>query len=438
MDHIVGNHIQHFSSVFSVKRMESVAVFQHPNCSLVDGDRVVRNPGAPPLKSAAEYEEIVNEISRYVEAKLVSNLGFVSIPIPDDDSTTSEHTYILASPDWLSATKLLLIIQNAAGSILGIFSRSICTDEGLSKGSMLPYVERALSAGYAVLILRPNTNSTFVYDEVTKKVISKKPILGSESPEIHALYVLENIVPQAENLNHIALLGYGNGASLCKDILLRHMVKAKADGRSEQNKIRAFVTIEASHIIEDDDTIDFKTTIEKIAINMECNAAPRGYRLAYRKKKLGCTSLSLGLPAGQTEVQNVAASIFLALDPVFEYLRIAETDRGCSRSFAIALASSNGHNPPAAEVVVNPNAADELIMNPEPPKAAAAAAPPPPASTPKGGFFSSLFSGGGSSAAKAKSGKAAADDAPPNTKLALTDFDLLKVVGKGAFGKVLI
>jgi hypothetical protein len=413
--------------------------FHHVNCSLVDNDRVVRNPGAPPLKSAAEYEEIVNEIGRFIEAKLTQTMGFVSITIPDDDNAESEHTSILASADWVSSPKMLMIIQNAPGSMLGIFSRSICTDEALSKGSMLPYVERAVAAGYAVLILRPNTNSTFVIDETTKKVISKKPILGSESPELHALYVLENLVPQCESLTHLALLSYGNGASLCKDIFLRHMVKSKADGLAE--KIKAFVTIEASHIVEDDDTIDFKTTIEKIAINMECNQAPRGYRLGYRKKKLGCTSLSLGLPPGQTEVQNVAASISLALDPVFEYLRLAETDRSVSRSFAIAMATAHGHTPQTAEVAVNPNAADELAMaTPEPPKGGAPASPAPPAATPKsGGFFSSIFGGGSKTPTNgnAKGGKAV-DDEKPNTKLSLNDFDLLKVVGKGAFGKVML
>jgi hypothetical protein len=420
------------------------AIFQHANCSLVDNDRVVRNAGAPPLKSAAEYEEIVNEIGRYIESKLTQNMGFVSITIPDDDSTETEHTSVLASADWVSASKLLMIIQNAPGSMLGIFSRSICTDEALSKGSMLPYVERAVAAGYAVLILRPNTNSTFVVDETTKKVISKKPILGSESPELHAMYVLENLVPQCESLTHLALLSYGNGASLCKELLLRNMVKSKADGQPDGSKIKAFVSIEASHIVEEDDTIDFKTTVEKMAINMECNQAPRGYRLGYRKKKLGVTSLSLGLPPGQTEVQNVAASISLALDPVFEYLRLAETDRTPSRSFAIAMATAHGHNPQTAEVTVNPNAADELVMSPPPPAKGPSSPTPPPATTPKqsGGFLSSIL-GGGSGGAKGGStskanGSKAVDDAPPNTKLSLADFDLLKVVGKGAFGKVML
>ena len=262
-------------------------------------------------------QEILQEIARYVEASIITNYGFVSIAIPGEnaDGVMLPSTSVLASPDWQTATKLLIIINNASGSQLGIFSRSLCLEQGLSKGSMIPYIERALAAKYAVLVLRPNTNSI---GEKPNNI----PILGSESPEIHALYVWENIVAKAENLNYIALLGYGNGASLCKDLLLRQMVRSKED-ESEVNRIRAFITIEASHIQEEDDTSDIKDFVQQVGINLECNSAPKGYNLLYRKDKLGSTSISVGLPDGAKEVSNVAASISLSLNPVFQYLQIA-------------------------------------------------------------------------------------------------------------------
>lgn len=321
--------------------------FNHENYDLVDGDRIVRKADAGPF-SPKEDREVMAELTRYVEALIIEKFGFVSISVPEDDGVAAK-TSVLASRDWTSASKMLIIIQNASGSIMGIFSRSICIDQGLSKGSMIPYIARAVQEGYAVLILRPNTNSVPVTDE-QGHVVSKQPIVGSESPEIHALYVVENILPHAESVSQIFMLGYGNGASLCKDILLRQMVRSKSDGASEAFRFKAVVTIEASHIIEDDDAADFKQFVSKNAVNMECNSAPKGFKLLYREKKLGCASVSLGLPAGQTEIQNVAASLPIALEPAFQFLRLAGSGGSPVATFTESFASANGHDPAAAEV----------------------------------------------------------------------------------------
>jgi serine/threonine protein kinase len=88
-----------------------------------------------------------------------------------------------------------------------------------------------------------------------------------------------------------------------------------------------------------------------------------------------------------------------------------------------AFAEKNGHNPATAVVAVNPNAEENL------PAAPAQAAAAPPKAPEKLGFFARIFGGGSSSSKPAK------DD---SEKLTVNDFDLLKVVGKGAFGKVML
>ena len=76
------------------------------------------------------------------------------------------------------------------------------------------YIDKARKAGYAVMILRPNTNSATITGNANnansdsgggaeKKVLIK----GSESPEIHALYVWENFICKCDNIKMVSLLG---------------------------------------------------------------------------------------------------------------------------------------------------------------------------------------------------------------------------------------
>ena len=392
----------------------------HPNYTLV-GDRVVRNPSAP-RPTAAEDAEILSEIARYVEEKIKADYNCVSIPVPEEEDPNIPTTSIIASADWQSARKLLLIVQNAYGSQLGIFSRSICFDQGVSKGTWLPFIDRAVNQGYSIMLVRPNTNSVL---REQGGATTKVPIKGSESPEIHILNVWANVLESAENLDRIVLLGFGNGASLCKDLFLKELVT-----RGDQQRIRGFITIEASHIIEKDDAGDIRDVLGSLAVNLESNSAPAGYRLAYRKDTLGCTCISLGLPPGVTEVVNVASSVSVSMEAVFKYLTIAEANGNVAKNFSMIMARDNGLEYNSALIVENPRAAEEA-MEAQASARSAAPTPPPASPAPKksGGIFS-FFTGSKS--------KPAAPAKPEEEKLTVADFDLLKIVGKGAFGKVML
>ena len=417
-----------------------MAEFHCSGYTLVDNERLVKNVSRQSLPSSEEEmkaeEEFLVELSRYVEDRLQAEFSMIPIPIPDTDSPVK--TTILATSNWTTAAKILVVVQNSSGSILGIFSRTLCKKEGISHGSIIPFVQRAVTEGYAVIILRPNTNSIVEHDPITHRIVSKLPIIGSESPEIHVLYVLENILPQAENATHIALLGYGNGASLCKYMVSRQIVRSKEDGHSEVNRIRALITIEASHIIEEDDPADVKELIDRIAINLECDSVPRGYKLGISSRKLGCKCISLGLPRGEAEIQNVASSIYLAIDPVFEYMRLAESVEDVSQAFAIHMAQTNGHDPATAESEGTVNIASL------PPQVTAAIGPPPTnrrgSVVPGGNFFTKLFGGSAVESASpvvtTKKSDTRTKREGEEDKLTVSDFDLLKVVGQGAFGKV--
>mmetsp|Transcript_21884 Transcript_21884/g.31883 ORF Transcript_21884/g.31883 Transcript_21884/m.31883 type:complete len:736 (+) Transcript_21884:44-2251(+) len=414
--------------------------FSHPNYILLDNERIVRRAQTTSPPSLSEEQELLTATAQYIHNTLINHMNFEEILIPDDESEIS--TSILVTNDWQTNTRLLLVIQNAVGSLMGIFSRTLCLEQGLSKGSMLPYIKHARRAGYAVMILRPNTNSVSVQEDPTLPP-KKVPINGSESPEMHALFVWNNIISKADNIEQIALLSYGNGASLCKDIIIRQMVRSRED-EMDVNRIVAFCAIEASLIVEDDDAADFKKFLKTMAVNMEQSVISRGYRLKYRTEKLGCVTLSLGLPPGfdPESIQNVATSIPLALDPVFKYLDMAFSSvRNLAVSYSAAVASDEGLDPSQAEVSVAPDAptSDVIADSGEP-------------SQPKVGIFSRLLGRKPAAAPspetpvgipRAQQGKrTSASDINIGSELeetlTVSDFDLLKVVGKGAFGKVML
>jgi serine/threonine protein kinase len=154
--------------------------------------------------------------------------------------------------------------------------------------------------------------------------------------------------------------------------------------------------------------------------------------MQFRDKRLGCTSLSMGLPDGQTEVTNVAVSAYMAMDPVFDFLNTAQKAISNGEKSASTVAYSfpakfakkcKITDPTQATIKVCPSGIEPDEEEEVPPTT--------PGGTAKPGFFSSIF-GSSTKAAAVK------EPTPDDRELVIDDFHLLKVVGKGAFGKVLM
>ena len=101
------------------------------------------------------------------------SMGLAEHWIPDNEDEARCNIFM---SDLSTSTKLLIILQNQVclfvfyfvncvwlrpqvGSKPGLWSRSLCLTKGLHVGGMITAIERAISAGYAVAVLNPNTNS---------------------------------------------------------------------------------------------------------------------------------------------------------------------------------------------------------------------------------------------------------------------------------------
>ena len=103
---------------------------------------------------------------------MVKDLGFEQIPIPlVADCPNCVRSSIFATKGCLSVDNLLVIIPSA-GTMPGLWSRTLCIEKGLQigddfrcssrLGTMLPFFIKAINMGLGVIVLNPNVNSTKV------------------------------------------------------------------------------------------------------------------------------------------------------------------------------------------------------------------------------------------------------------------------------------
>jgi len=126
-------------------------------------------------------------------------------------------SWVLASPGLSTADKVFILIQGSGGVRAGQWSRSLCRNETLKEGSILPHVMEASRQGYSLLILNPNHNT----DE------DGEPIPGSESQIEHTQTVMDlALVQDAHPLRiddhaHVVMMVHSFGGR-CVQSLLSH------------------------------------------------------------------------------------------------------------------------------------------------------------------------------------------------------------------------
>ena len=165
---------------------------------------------------------------------------------------------------------------------------------------------------------------------------------------------------------------------------------------------------------------------------MECNVAPAGYRLGYLQEKYhGINTVSLGLIPGTTEeTKHANATYTYAMEYVFQYLKLAEKNpRNVSGAFVQAIAIKHGHTDvAAATIATNPNPSTIFDAGTTTTKVRIEEGVSPKR-------------GGGSVYQRVKSIFMGTDNSPKKEweihSLGVDDFEYLKVVGRGAFGKVM-
>jgi len=138
-----------------------------------------------------DMDDVHNEIQNLVIAML-ENIGMELVVLPNGTDLT---TFIYATSDWKSNSKLLILIQSSGEFGPGIWSMEAIVkgERGLHQGTQLAYVERAKASGMGVVILNPNMNSRYVECGEYGECVA---IAGSETSHDHLSSAFDYVFKQ--------------------------------------------------------------------------------------------------------------------------------------------------------------------------------------------------------------------------------------------------
>jgi len=173
----------------------------------------------------AEYEKVSKYMIQYVKHQIMNTYKQEQIWLPSPNSRISRGDFketfsptdnrpqadIYVSPDFLTnKDKLLCLIQGTGSVRAGIWARSVCINEDLELGSVIPFLKYAKLKGMAAIIFNPNER--------------KDPRTGVEIPEFtsmekHCLYVWENVVEKYSNAKEIYFVSHSMGGYCTVELL---------------------------------------------------------------------------------------------------------------------------------------------------------------------------------------------------------------------------
>lgn len=111
------------------------------------------------FEGEAHYEALGSYVTAFVFCILKEICGLMETWLP----ANHPQYCVFQSPDWTSNTSKAMVLIPGKGKVgLGLWSRKICTNDGLNAGSMLSYVTRAQAEGYSILVMNCNARTSTI------------------------------------------------------------------------------------------------------------------------------------------------------------------------------------------------------------------------------------------------------------------------------------
>ncbi|RLN57340.1 hypothetical protein BBP00_00007552 [Phytophthora kernoviae] len=175
-----------------------------------------------------------------------------------------------SSSNFSVAEKLLVFVCSFRGLSCGIWSRSVLLKDGVQVGSMLPYFQKAIAAGYGILVMNPNMNTQLMVS--SDGTVEKMPIRGSSNADEHCDHVWRNyIFPSAAHKVHF--IAYGYGGVLVTQLIAKYRYELKS-------RLGNVAFIESSHKIDPSWNSGFKRFFSQHSISWARSDFPLNMELS--------------------------------------------------------------------------------------------------------------------------------------------------------------
>ncbi|KAE9340651.1 hypothetical protein PF008_g11010 [Phytophthora fragariae] len=394
-------------------------------------------------RRAGELDDIVKAAIFHIQMEMLAELAFKQARVPLDprpDEPKDARSSVFLTSDWRSNANLLVIVNGGRGAQPGIWSRDLLIQEGLELGSMLPVMRRATATNFAVAVLNPSTNNVTIGNDTF-------PIRGNSTPDEHMLYVWDNIISRAQARN-VYFLAYSFGAKSVMTLI---------QNREEQvvKRVNALVFAEGAYRLDASTTSpSVAQFLKQRAINFKGDAQiSAGGHIPTEEEKLSCSCLSVGdltasvdgktPPASASALSkrsssNKARTISLSLETTFTYF-VAARDRGCGAAQFISESEAKTRSWLGNVIRHRLDSLKPRKQSRRLSTAMGANASESPHHR-KTARRSSLDTDASTSSAMRASiaSSRSSNSSHHSHGVSVSDFDLIKVIGKGSIGKVFL
>ena len=284
--------------IFKIKILESQINYKY------DEEGILRNKKDNSKISKVpkeEYDIISQYTSKYILYTLITKQKLIPIYIPFNSGNyltkDSSHSQciLLASKDFQTNPKCLIMIQGVGHVTLGEWANSVCINEGLNFGSMIPFVEEGKKKGFSILIMNPNERYGL---DGKNKVIFK-------NMKEHCIYVYENLIFKNDKIKDVYFISHSLGGE-CNVEILKKFEKDLLNGRIKKIGFTDGLQGGACLSLSKEGIKQFR----KISRNYIASKEKKGKFLETESYFSGCDVYSSGVNIHEYTTGNVKDEIF--------------------------------------------------------------------------------------------------------------------------------
>ena len=169
-----------------------------------------------------EYSLVGDYITKYIQYKILKEYNLIPMYVPSIENSSNFYIRIkdipqceiYVSQDFEINSNCICIIQGTGAVRVGLWARSVCINDNLYLGSIIPYIKKAFENHFSLIVLNPN--ETCDIDD------NKKKIPEFKSMESHCNYVYDNIIKKNNKIQNLYIIAHSMGGYCTIQILVNN------------------------------------------------------------------------------------------------------------------------------------------------------------------------------------------------------------------------